>query len=322
MGARRSGRPRARRRLARAGASAHAPRRDAAHRPPRDLARGLRRAAGADRALRSRAHSAGAARRARRARRGGRGRGERARPGPPGGGRVLRAGRRLGRAPVGLRLARNAAARAARPAPARRRRARRRRHRARHRLRDPGLRLALRGARAARDAARRLPVRRAARTVRRAARTLLAAALAALPAPAAAPEGAAPAAPAVRRTEAREPCAARDPLRRLLWGDTHVHTSLSFDAWGQGTLNRPADAYRFARGEAVGVQPYDAAGRPLRTVRLRRSLDFAVVTDHAELLGETQLCRTPGAPGHDSLVCTVARDWPKLGYVIVNRSEE
>jgi hypothetical protein len=120
------------------------------------------------------------------------------------------------------------------------------------------------------------------------------------------------------RTEAREPCATHDPLRRAFFGDTHVHTALSFDAWGQGTRNRPRDAYRFARGEALPVQPYDEQDRPLRTLRLSRPLDFAVVTDHAELLGETHLCQTPGEPGYDSLVCTTARRWPKLGYVIVN----
>jgi hypothetical protein len=113
-------------------------------------------------------------------------------------------------------------------------------------------------------------------------------------------------------------CAAHDALRMPFFGDTHVHTALSFDAWGQGTLNRPRDAYRFARGEAVGVQPYDASGRPLRNVRLRRPLDFAVVTDHAEMLGETRICQAPGQPGHDSLVCTVARRWPKLAYMIVS----
>ncbi len=121
-----------------------------------------------------------------------------------------------------------------------------------------------------------------------------------------------------RRTETREPCAAHSALRQPFFGDTHVHTALSFDAWGQGTQNRPADAYRFARGEEVGVQPYDARGRPVRRVRLRRPLDFAVVTDHAELLGETRICQTPGEPGNDSLVCRVSRHWPKLGYLIVN----
>jgi hypothetical protein len=140
------------------------------------------------------------------------------------------------------------------------------------------------------------------------------AALLALPALA----GVAAASSAFRRSETRERCAASDPLRRPFFGDTHVHTALSFDAWGQGTLNRPGDAYRFARGEEVGVQPYDARGQPLRRVRLRRPLDFAVVTDHAELLGETRICQSSDDVGSDSLVCTVARRWPKLAYLIVN----
>jgi hypothetical protein len=120
------------------------------------------------------------------------------------------------------------------------------------------------------------------------------------------------------RTESREPCAHFDPLRRPFWGDTHVHTALSFDAWGQGTRNTPRDAYRFARGEPVGIQPYGEAGRPLRTVQLRRPLDFAMVSDHAELLGEARICSTPGLAGHGSLVCRITRRWPMLGYGIVN----
>lgn len=120
------------------------------------------------------------------------------------------------------------------------------------------------------------------------------------------------------RTEKREPCADHTPLRRPFFGDTHVHTAFSFDAWGQGTRNTPRDAYRFARGEPLGIQPFDENGNPLRKVQLRRPLDFAVVTDHAELLGETHICGTPGAPGYDSFICTLARRWPKLGYMIVN----
>ena len=91
------------------------------------------------------------------------------------------------------------------------------------------------------------------------------------------------------RTEEREPCVDHTPLRKPFFGDTHVHTALSFDAWGQGTRNTPRDAYRFARGEPVGVQPYDESGQPLRRVQLRRALDFAIVTDHAELLGVTHI---------------------------------
>jgi len=115
-----------------------------------------------------------------------------------------------------------------------------------------------------------------------------------------------------------QPCSDHDPLRNPYFGDTHVHTALSFDAVGQGTRNRPRDAYRFARGEAVGIQPYDEQGNPSRTVQLRRPLDFAVVSDHAELLGETHICHTPGESGYDSYLCWLVRGWPRLGYMIVN----
>lgn len=128
---------------------------------------------------------------------------------------------------------------------------------------------------------------------------------------------AAPAA-AFERTEERADCASHEALRRPFFGDLHVHTAFSFDAWGQGTRNTPRDAYRFARGEAVGIQPYDSEGKPLRRVRLRRPLDFAMVSDHAERLGETHMCATPGAPGHDSFTCVVARRWPRLGYALIN----
>jgi len=120
------------------------------------------------------------------------------------------------------------------------------------------------------------------------------------------------------RTEEREPCADHDPLRRPFFGDTHVHTRLSFDAWGQGTLAGPRDAYRFARGEAIGMQPYDEAGRPGARISLRRPLDYAVVTDHSDLMGETRICQSPDLPGYESIVCRVVRAFPLLGYVLVN----
>jgi hypothetical protein len=129
----------------------------------------------------------------------------------------------------------------------------------------------------------------------------------------AAAESSAPARP-YAVTEERQPCDRFEPTRQPLFGDTHVHTTYSFDANAQDTRNTPADAYRFARGEAMGIQPYDAEDRPTRTIRLGRPLDFTVVTDHAEMLGEVSMCRTPGLPGHDSIMCWIQRNLPALAF--------
>jgi len=66
----------------------------------------------------------------------------------------------------------------------------------------------------------------------------------------------------------------------LYWGDTHLHTSYSFDAYGLGNRTTdPNTAYRFAKGMPV-VHPGHRA-----LVKIDRALDFLVVTDHAEGLG-------------------------------------
>ncbi|WP_420895276.1 DUF3604 domain-containing protein [Sinorhizobium meliloti] len=65
---------------------------------------------------------------------------------------------------------------------------------------------------------------------------------------------------------------------RPLFGDTHLHTSQSFDAIAFGNFLGPEEAYRFARGEEV----ISATGQ---RARLSRPLDFLVVADHAENMG-------------------------------------
>ena len=110
------------------------------------------------------------------------------------------------------------------------------------------------------------------------------------------------------RTETREPCASFDKFRQPYFGDTHVHTTYSSDAVFAGTREDPRGAYRFAKGDAIGLPPFDAEGNPTRTAQLRRPLDFTAVTDHAEQFGEIQVCQTPGAAGYDSAECVSARN--------------
>ena len=67
----------------------------------------------------------------------------------------------------------------------------------------------------------------------------------------------------------------------LLWGDTHLHSNLSNDAYLLGNKSADPDtAYRFAKGEPV-IHPYHRA-----KVKIQTPLDFLAVTDHAEFLGQ------------------------------------
>jgi hypothetical protein len=71
---------------------------------------------------------------------------------------------------------------------------------------------------------------------------------------------------------------AKMATRQALFGDLHTHTRYSFDAFAFGTLASPADAYRFAKGEAIR----HPAGFEMQ---LPAPLDFLGVTDHAMFLG-------------------------------------
>ena len=78
------------------------------------------------------------------------------------------------------------------------------------------------------------------------------------------------------------PYVGRDFPMNVYFGDTHLHSSLSFDAYGDGnTTKGPDDAYRFARGE-------ETEGHDGVPVRMSRPLDFLVLADHAEYMGVVQ----------------------------------
>ena len=65
---------------------------------------------------------------------------------------------------------------------------------------------------------------------------------------------------------------------RVLFGDTHLHSSWSTDAGMAGATLGPDVAYRISRGEEV-------TSHLGWKVKLNRPLDFLVLADHAENLG-------------------------------------
>jgi hypothetical protein len=69
-----------------------------------------------------------------------------------------------------------------------------------------------------------------------------------------------------------------NPERNAYFGDLHVHTQYSFDAYSFGTTATPYDAYRYAKGAPI-MHPSGFE------IQLRTPLDFYAVTDHAMFLG-------------------------------------
>lgn len=101
-----------------------------------------------------------------------------------------------------------------------------------------------------------------------------------------------------------------NPNKNLYWGDLHVHTTLSFDAYIGGNRATPSDAYRFAKGETIDILE--------RQVKIDRPLDFAAITDHAEFLGELYSIHTPEAPGHNAFI---ARYFRSVGLDTIKQRE-
>jgi hypothetical protein len=105
-------------------------------------------------------------------------------------------------------------------------------------------------------------------------------------------EAPAPAAPKPPTVEALEAAAPENPLKEAYFGETHVHTSFSMDAFIGGARITPDEAYRFAKGQEVTING--------QKHNIGRPLDFVAVSDHAEFIGEMYSAQVTGAKGYDN----------------------
>ena len=82
----------------------------------------------------------------------------------------------------------------------------------------------------------------------------------------------------------------RQPDRDAYFGETHIHTSWSLDAWLLGNqLTGPADSYKYFKGQTIK----HPAGYDIKIVT---PLDWAGVTDHSEYVGVTLHANDPNSP--------------------------
>ncbi len=82
----------------------------------------------------------------------------------------------------------------------------------------------------------------------------------------------------------------KNPDKNAYFGETHLHTSWSADAWLIGNqVTGPTDAYKYAKGETIK--------HPLGyNIKIDTPMDFMGVTDHSEYVGITKMANTPGSP--------------------------
>ena len=81
----------------------------------------------------------------------------------------------------------------------------------------------------------------------------------------------------------------KNPDRNAYFGEEHIHTSWSVDAWLMGNrLTGPDDALKYAQGQTI-KHPlgYD--------IKIETPMDFMGVTDHSEYVGVTKEANTPGS---------------------------
>jgi Protein of unknown function (DUF3604) len=99
-----------------------------------------------------------------------------------------------------------------------------------------------------------------------------------------------------------------DPDKQVFWGELHLHTQYSLDAYSFGTRTTPAEAYLYAKQNGYSLQINEGtAGTPGPSLTQARPLDFVAVTDHAEWLSVVEGCTNPGSGMYRTRQCREVR---------------
>ena len=99
------------------------------------------------------------------------------------------------------------------------------------------------------------------------------------------------AAPAEPAAEARPK---PNPLRNVYFGEQHMHSEMSPDAYAMGVRQTMDDAYRYGMGEEITLS---TTGEKFKKAT---PYDFVALTDHAEYLGVFTELSDPKSPLHDN----------------------
>ncbi len=110
-------------------------------------------------------------------------------------------------------------------------------------------------------------------------------------------------------------CSDYNALKNVYFGDLHDHTYFSIDSYGLGNRRTPLDAYQFAMGACT-----DVLGIP---TQIDRPLDFVVVSDHSEYIGDVDECFNldgKGWSGQSTTYCknmqaTASMPWPQSNLI-------
>ena len=82
----------------------------------------------------------------------------------------------------------------------------------------------------------------------------------------------------------------KNPLKNVYFGEQHLHTQNSFDAWTVGVRGTWAEAYEFAMGKPSKLSTTGEA------MQRKTPYDFVAITDHSEYFGVFKLMADPSSP--------------------------